>query len=85
MIFGFWGSPWGGSFKTTNRIESVMALVGQYTDKVDCWRNSSQMRRWVGTFRLDIEQGLRRVNAYRKLWKLRDALKRHTGVPREAA
>jgi transposase-like protein len=75
----------GISFKTTNCIESVMALVGQYTDKVDCWRNSSQKHRWVGTALLEIEHGLRRVKRYRKLWKLREALKRHTGVLREAA
>lgn len=75
----------GISFKTTNCIESVMALVGQYTDKVDCWRNSSQKHRWVGTALLEIEHGLRRVKGYRKLWKLREALKRHTGVLREAA
>ena len=73
------------SFKTTNCIESVMALVGQYTDKVDRWRNSSQKHRWVGSVLLDIEHGLRRVKGYKKLWKLREALMRHTGVLREAA
>lgn len=75
----------GMSFKTTNCIESVMASVGQYTDKVDHWRNSSQKHRWVATALLEIEPGLRRVKGYRKLWKLREALKHHTGVLREAA
>ena len=32
----------GVSFKTTNCIESLMALLSRYTDKVDRWRNSSQ-------------------------------------------
>ena len=31
----------GISLKTNNCIESVMSLVAQYTDKVDCWKNSS--------------------------------------------
>jgi transposase-like protein len=75
----------GVSFKTTNCIESVMAQVGQYTDKVDHWRNSSQKQRWVATALLEIEPRLRRVKGYRILWKLREALKRHTGTLREAA
>lgn len=29
-------------FKTTDMTESVHSLVGQKTDKVDCWRNSNQ-------------------------------------------
>ena len=75
----------GISFKTTNCIESVMALVGQYTDKVDHWRNSSQKHRWVATALLDIEPRLRRVKGYKKLWKLRQALKQHACLVREAA
>ena len=75
----------GVSFKTTNCIESVMALVGQYTDKVDHWSNSSQKHRWVGTALLEIEPHLRRVKGYRKLWKLREALQQHTCLLREAA
>jgi len=75
----------GISFKTTNCIESVMALVGQYTDKVDNWRNSSQKHRWVATALLEIEPRLRRVKGYRRLWKLREALKQHVLVLRQAA
>ena len=32
----------GRTLKTTNCIESIMALIGQKTDKVDYWRNSNQ-------------------------------------------
>ena len=35
----------GRSFKTTNCIENLNALIGQRTDKVDCWRNADQKRR----------------------------------------
>ena len=32
----------GRSFKTTNCLESIMAPIGQKTDKVDYWKNSNQ-------------------------------------------
>lgn len=64
------------SFKTTNMIESVMALVGQRTDKVDYWKNSNQKQRWVATSLLSIEQRLNRVKGYRHLKELRNALQR---------
>ena len=75
----------GVSFKTTNCIESLMALLSQYTNKVDHWRNSSQKHRWVATALLEIESGLRRVKGYNKLWKLREALKGNANPLREAA
>lgn len=37
------------SFSTTNMIESIHALIGQKTDKIDYWENSSQKQRWVAT------------------------------------
>ena len=33
------------SFKTTNCIENIMRLVGIYTDRVGCWKNSDQRQR----------------------------------------
>jgi len=61
----------GISFKTTNCIESLMALVGQRTDKVDYWRNSDQKHRWLGAALLDIEPRLRKLKGYRHLPQLR--------------
>jgi putative transposase len=66
----------GISFKTTNCIESLMALVGQRTDKVDYWRNSDQKHRWLGAALLDIEPTLRKVKGYRYLPQLHVALQR---------
>jgi putative transposase len=66
----------GISFKTTNCIESLMALVGQRMDKVDYWRNSDQKQRWLGAALLDIEPRLRKVKGYRHLPRLRVALQR---------
>ena len=65
----------GKSFKTTNSMESIMSLVGQRTDKVDYWKNSSQKQRWVASALLAIEPSLRRVQGYRYLDRLREALK----------
>jgi transposase-like protein len=66
----------GLSLKTTNCLESLMAQVGQRTDKVDHWRNSDQKQRWVASALLDIEPKLRRVKGYRHLPTLRAALRR---------
>jgi putative transposase len=67
----------GRSFKTTNCIENVNALIGQRTDKVDCWRNADQKHRWLATTLLDIEPRLRTVGGYEHLPRLRAALEVH--------
>ena len=67
----------GRSFKTTNCIENVNALIGQRTDKVDCWRNADQKHRWLATTLLDIEPRLRKVSGYEHLPQLRAALEVH--------
>ena len=64
----------GTSFKTTNVIESIQARLGQYTDKVDYWRNSDQKQRWVAAALLDLEPRLRRVKGMRHLPELREAI-----------
>jgi transposase-like protein len=61
----------GSSFKTTNCIESLMALIGQKTNKVDYWKNSDQKHRWLAAALLDIEPRLRKVKGYRYLSELR--------------
>jgi len=75
----------GISLKTTNCIESVMSLVSQYTDKVDCWKNSSQKHRWIASALLEIEPRLRRIKGYRYLPALRNALKQRLHLIKEAA
>ena len=75
----------GISFKTTNCIESLMALIGQKTDKVDYWRNSDQKHRWLAAALLDLEPRLRKAKGYKYLPKLRAVLQKATetdeGVP----
>lgn len=57
----------GVSFKTTNGIESLLAQVGQRTDRVSRWMSSEQKQRWVAMALLDIEPRLRRIRGYRSL------------------
>ena len=64
----------GVSLKTTNCLESLNALVGQRTDKVDRWRTSDQKQRWLAAALLDIEPRLRRIKGFRALPLLRTAL-----------
>ena len=64
----------GQSFKTTNCIENLNALVGQRTDKIDYWRNSEQKHRWLATTVLEIEPRLRKVRGHRHLPRLRAVL-----------
>jgi len=64
----------GESFKTTNCLENLNSLVGQRTDKVDCWKNAEQKHRWLATTLLDIEPRLRKVRGHRQLFRLRAAL-----------
>ena len=67
----------GRSFKTTNCIENLNALIGQRTDKVNRWRNADQKHRWLATTLLDIEPRLRKVSGYQALPRLRAALEVH--------
>jgi transposase-like protein len=70
----------GTSFKTTNVIESIQARLGQYTDKVDYWRNSDQKQRWVAAALSDLEPRLRRVKGMKYLPELRRAIQRELKI-----
>ncbi len=73
----------GRSFKTTNMIESIHALVGQKTDKVDYWKNSNQKHRWVGTSLYYIEKRLNKVNGHMYLKQLREALQKEMNIEQD--
>ena len=75
----------GRSFKTTNCLESVNALVEERCAKVDHWKNSSQRQRWLATALVDIEPRLRKVIGYRHLPKLREALKRELKLEKKTS
>jgi len=75
----------GRSFKTTNCLESVNALVEERCAKVDHWKNSSQRQRWLVTALVDIEPRLRKVIGYRHLPKLREALMRELKLEKKTS
>ena len=56
-----------------------MSQMGQYADKVDMWRNSSQILRWTATSLMDVEPRLHKIRGYRYLsvlrFKLREIVK----------
>ncbi len=63
------------SLSSTNCMESVMSQMGQYTDKVDRWRNSDQILRWTATSLIDIEPRIHRIIGHRYLSVLRFKLR----------
>lgn len=65
----------GRSFRTTNCLESVNALVEERCAKVDSWKSSHQRHRWLATALLDVEPRLRRVKGRQHLSKLQHALR----------
>lgn len=66
----------GRSFSNTNVIESVQSQIGQYTDKVDRWRNGRQIQEWTASALVRIETRLNKVNGWRALSRLREALRK---------
>ena len=64
----------GASFKTTNCLESINSMAERRCRKVNYWKNSSQKQRWLASALNDIEPRLRKVNGYRYLYKLRNAI-----------
>ena len=68
------------SFKTTDCLKSVNALVEERCGKVEAWKNSNQRQRWLATALLDIEPRLQRVRGYRHLLLLREALRRELHI-----
>ena len=72
------------SFRTTNCIESLNAMVAQRTRNVKRWNNSDQRYRWLAAALLDIEPRLRRIKGYRFLPVLRLALQKHLNLDHDA-
>ena len=64
------------SFRTTNCIESLNAMVAQRTRNVKRWNNSDQRYRWLASALLDIEPRFRRIKGFRFLPALRLALRK---------
>ena len=75
----------GGSFTTTNLIESVMARLEAKTHRVTRWRTSDQKLRWCGAALWAMERQFRRVKNYRHLPLLQQALHGKLSLTNSAA
>ena len=64
------------SFSTTNCIESILAQVEQYTQRVDRWRGGTHIQRWVASGLLEVEPRLKKVYGWRHFHFLRDKIKK---------
>ena len=78
-IFGVLGK----SLKTTNCIESILSQVGRRCRNVGRWHNSSQRQRWMASALLDIEPRLNRIQGYKHLPKLREAIQKELGIKQQ--
>ena len=67
------------SLGSTNIIESMNGVVRQVSRNVKRWRNASMALRWTFSGMFEAQMGFRRINAYRQLPLLKQALARHRG------
>ena len=64
----------GRSLKTTNAIENLNSLVGEYIGNVKRWHHFKQRARWFALGLLEAEQRMNRIAGYEELPRLRKAL-----------
>ncbi|MCK4344600.1 MAG: IS256 family transposase [Bacteroidales bacterium] len=62
------------SFTTTNCIENLNSQLTKYIRKVKRWMSSDQRYRWVVLGMMEAENRMRRVQNYKELGLLRDAI-----------
>ena len=62
------------SFTTTNCIENLNSQLTKYIRKVKRWMSSDQRYRWVVLGIMEAENRMRRVQNYKELGLLKDAI-----------
>jgi transposase-like protein len=65
------------SFSTTNCIESVNSQLRKYAGRVKNWSSSDQRYRWMAAALLEIEYKLRKVDNFKNLKKMKEAIVKH--------
>ena len=65
------------SFHTTNAIENLNSQLAKYLRKVKYWKNSNMRYRWIASGLIEIEGKMNKVSNYKKLPKLRLAIKEY--------
>lgn len=69
----------GRTLSCTNVVESAFSVARTVTRNVKRWRNGKMVLRWAGAGLEVAERQFRRVNGYRDIPKLIDALEAHVG------
>jgi len=64
----------GKSLSTTNCIENVNSRLGTYIRKIKHWKSPDMLARWIAMGLIQTETRLRKINNYKKLYLLREAL-----------
>jgi putative transposase len=65
------------TFKSTNPVESMISVGRTVAGNVKRWRNGKMALRWTAAGLLEAEKQFRRVNGYREMPILRQALQKH--------
>lgn len=73
------------SLQTTNIVENAMSLVRYATRNVKRWRNGRMVLRWAATGFMEAEKRFRRINGYRWIPELIEALKKYRELDKEDA
>ncbi|OIQ59592.1 transposase, mutator family [Moorella thermoacetica] len=64
------------SLNSTNIIESANDRVRTYCRNVKRWKNGEQILRWMAASYLEAEKGFHRINGYRELPILKEAMRK---------
>ena len=70
----------GKSLTTTNSIENVNSKLARYLRKIKHWKSPDMLARWIAMGLIEVESRLRRIDNYKKLYLLRNALKTELGL-----
>jgi transposase-like protein len=70
------------SLKTTNPIESMISIARSTARNVKRWRSGKMALRWTAAGMLEAERQFRRVNGFKDLQMLKQALRHHEEVVR---
>ncbi len=68
------------SLRTTNPIESMISIARTTSRNVKRWRSGKMALRWTAAGMLEAEKQFRRVNGFRELHQLKEALRHHEEV-----
>jgi transposase-like protein len=75
----------GVSFTTTNLIENLNSQLNKYLGKIKRWVSPDMKSRWLAIALTEIERKMKRVNNYKNLHLLREAIQSELKLKRRKA